>query len=184
MAQRTRMIIEQAQRLNRMIGALLDVTRIQSGQLTIAVAPLDLAALAARVVAALQPTLSKHQLELAGVSELWVVGDELRLEQVLYNLIGNAIKYSPFGGTIRVELGQLATEAQLSIHDQGIGIPAAALPRLFERYYRAANASVSGMGIGLYAVREILVLHRGTISVSSEEGVGSSFTVRLPLAAA
>jgi PAS domain S-box-containing protein len=182
MARRTRLIIEQAQRLNRMIDALLDVTRIQSGQLTINAAPLDLAALAARVIAELQPTLHQHQLELVGVTELLVCGDELRLEQVIYNLIGNAIKYSPFGGAIRVELVRQAAEALLSIHDQGIGIPAAALPRLFERYYRAPNAGVSGMGIGLYAVRKILALHGGAISVTSVEGVGSSFMVRLPLA--
>lgn len=182
--QRAVRIVEQSQRLSRMIGALLDLSRIQSGQLTIDSVPLDLTALAARVVAELQPTLSQHTLDLVGATEgLWVAGDEVRLEQVLYNLIGNAVKYSPDGGRVTVEVARQDTRACLTIVDEGIGIPAAALPRLFERYYRAANAGASGMGIGLYAVREITALHGGSVAVVSEEGVGSTFTVYLPLAA-
>jgi PAS domain S-box-containing protein len=181
LARRVRLIIEQAQRLNRMVDALLDISRIQSGQLEISVAPLDLTDLVARVVAVIQPTLSQHRLELVGApTALRVAGDEVRLEQVLYNLIGNAVKYSPEGGAITVEVVREAAQARLTVCDEGIGIPAEALPRLFERYYRAANASTSGMGIGLYAAREILALHGGTITVVSTEGQGSSFTISLP----
>jgi PAS domain S-box-containing protein len=182
--QRARRIVEQGQRLNRMIGALLDLSRIQSGQFTINTVPLDLTALAARVVAEFRPTLSQHTLELVGVpEELWVAGDEVRLEQVLYNLIGNAVKYSPGGGLVTVRVARQDTRACLAIIDQGIGIPTSAIPRLFERYYRAANARVSGMGIGLYTVHEIVTLHGGTVTVVSEEGHGSTFTVFLPLIA-
>jgi signal transduction histidine kinase len=180
--QRVRVIIEQAQRINRMIGTLLDLSRIQSGQLSIMVAPLDLAALSARVVAEFQPMLRRHRLELAGeLSELMVAGDEIRLEHVIYNLIGNALKYSPGGGDITVRVERQVGYACIAVVDQGIGIPQEALPRVFERYYRAPNAGQSGMGIGLYAAREILNLHGGTISVDSTEGVGSTFTIWLPL---
>jgi PAS domain S-box-containing protein len=182
--QRVKRIVEQSQRLSRMIGALLDLSRIQSGQLTIDNLPLDVAALAARIVAEIQLTLSQHTLELMGVREgLWVVGDEVRLEQVLYNLIGNAVKYSPEGGRVTIRVERQDSQVCLTIVDTGIGIPTVALPRLFDRYYRAANAGASGMGIGLYAVHEIVALHGGTVAVASEEGVGRTFTVYLPFTA-
>ncbi|PDW02540.1 PAS domain-containing sensor histidine kinase [Candidatus Viridilinea mediisalina] len=180
-ARRAQRIVEQAQRINRMINALLDLSRIQSGQLNITKAPLDVAALTTRVIMELQPSLSQHRIELRGsTNDLWILGDEVRLEQVIYNLMNNAIKYSPDGGVITVEMGQYHNQVQLCISDEGIGIPSDALPRLFERYYRAHNATISGMGIGLYAVREILLLHGGTIMVESQEGIGSCFTLRLP----
>jgi signal transduction histidine kinase len=182
-SRRARLIVEQTQRLNRMVGTLLDLSRIQSGQLMIEVAPLDLAALGARVVGEIQPTLNRHTLELVGTLEgLVVAGDEVRLEHVLYNLIGNAVKYSPNGGIVTVSIERQNAQACVAVTDHGIGIPADALPHLFERYFRAANAGVSGMGIGLYAVREILALHGGSITVISEEGLGSTFTFALPIA--
>lgn len=181
--QRSHVIVEQTQRINRMIGTLLDLSRIQSGQLAIEVAPLDLAALAARVVTEIRPTLHRHHLELLGEPVgLQIAGDELRLEHVLYNLIGNAVKYSPHGGPVTIRIERQGAQACIAVADQGIGVPSEALPRLFERYYRAANAGMSGMGIGLYAAREILSLHGGTITVESTEGVGSTFTINLPLA--
>ncbi len=183
--QRVRCIVTQTQRLSRMIGTLFDLSRIQSGQLTIDRVPLDFAALADRVVAEIQPTLSQPILEFVGIPEgLWVAGDEIRLEQVLYNLIGNAVKYSPGSCVVTIRVERQDTRAYLAVIDQGIGIPTAALPRLFERYYRAENAGASsGMGIGLYVVREIVTLHGGTVAVVSEAGVGSTFTVDLPLVA-
>lgn len=99
---------------------------------------------------------------------------------MLYNLIGNAVKYSPAGGTINIQVARQADQAQLTVSDEGIGIPAEALPQLFDRYYRATNVRTSGMGIGLYAVREILSLHDGTITVASQEDRGSRFTLSLP----
>jgi PAS domain S-box-containing protein len=185
LVRRARLISEQAQRLNRMITALYDLSRIQSGQLAIEVLPVDLAALAERIAGEIQPTLSAHTLEVTGeLGGLWVGGDELRLEHVLYNLVTNAVKYSPEGGVVTIHAERRGDEARVTVSDTGIGIPPEALPRLFERFYRARNAEgsqISGMGVGLYAVREIVTLHGGSVSVASEVGAGSSFTVALPL---
>ena len=115
---------------------------------------------------------------------LVLIGDDVRLEQVLQNLIQNAFKYSPAGGVVRVWLERKGDAGCIYVRDQGIGIPAAALPNLFQRFYRAPNVEdhqINGMGIGLFVVKEIVQLHGGTISVESQEGVGSTFTVCLPL---
>jgi signal transduction histidine kinase len=182
------MIIDQARRLNRMIAALLDISRIQSGQLSIEQAPIDLGRLLMRVVAEVRLSLTQHTIEVASEipkrHKLIVLGDELRLEQVLQNLLQNAIKYSPGGGLIQVQLQHRGQYALIAITDQGIGVPSEAMPLLFQRFYRATNADprhISGMGVGLYVVREILELHGGSIDVESTEGQGSTFTVELPL---
>lgn len=179
-------IADQAARLNKMITALLDISRIEMGQLSIARAPMDLSALMRRVVAEMQPTLERHTITYSdNLAPLIVDGDELRLEQVLHNLIGNAIKYSPAGGVVTVQLEQRGPNACVHVHDQGIGIPAESMPRLFTRFYRADNVnseSISGMGIGLFVVKEIVSLHGGTVEVASQEGQGSTFTICLPLA--
>ncbi len=180
-----RVIGDQAQRLNRMITSLLDLTRIENGQLSIERAPLDLAALARRLVEEIRPTTDRHSLRLEGAdAPVWVEGDELRLEQVLQNLIQNAIKYSPQGGDVGVLLERRGGRAALRVADQGVGIPTEALPLLFRRFYRAPNVErllISGVGVGLFVVREIVTLHGGAIDVESVEGAGSAFTVTLPL---
>jgi signal transduction histidine kinase len=112
-----------------------------------------------------------------------IMGDELRLEQVLQNLISNALKYSLNTGAVQIRVEQEHDTARIVVADQGLGIPTADIPRLFERFYRASNADVqhiTGMGIGLYIVKEILLLHGGTITVESTEGEGSTFIVDLP----
>ena len=108
----------------------------------------------------------------------------MRLEQVLQNLLQNALKYSNPPHPIIVTMTRQADEVRIAVHDQGMGIPADALPDLFQRFYRAANAEaqhISGMGIGLYVVKEIMALHGGGVSVESTEGAGSTFTVWLPV---
>jgi signal transduction histidine kinase/CheY-like chemotaxis protein len=181
-------IADQAVRLNKMIAALLDISRIEMGQLSIVRMPMDLSALVRRVVAEMQPTLERHTIDYADADEpLWVEGDELRLEQVLHNLIGNAVKYSPAGGIVTVRMEQRASCACAVIQDQGIGIPADSVPRLFTRFYRADNVNpqnISGMGIGLFVVKEIITLHGGTVEVTSQESQGSTFTICLPQATA
>ncbi len=178
-------IAEQASRLNKMILALLDVSRLETGQLSIERAPLDLAVLARRVVAEVQPTLEKHTVVYNGPDVPSIIeGDELRLEQVLQNLIQNAIKYSPTGGQVTVDVTQRGTTACIAVTDQGLGIPQEALPRLFGRFYRAGNVDarhIAGMGIGLFVVKEIVTLHGGTVEVESTEGRGSTFMVCLPV---
>ena len=113
-----------------------------------------------------------------------VNGDAMRLEQVLENLVQNAIKYSPSGGRVKVCIEQQNDKACLWVTDEGIGIPDGAVPHLFERFYRAPNVDpqqITGMGIGLYVVKEIVQRHGGTIMVESTEGVGSTFRICLPL---
>jgi len=179
-------VAAQAARLNRMVTALLDISRIQTGQLSIERAPLDLCLLAQRVVDDLQPTLDHHEIALNLPDKALVVeGDELRLEQVLQNLLQNAVKYSPGGGLVEVSVEERNQYACVMVADQGIGIPQDALPRLFARFYRADNVQaqhISGMGVGLYVVKEIVDLHNGLLEVDSQEAVGSTFTICLPLA--
>lgn len=178
-------IVEQAARLSRMVTEMLDAGQIAAGRLSVERAPLDLGALARRVVAEIQPTLTRHSLCYDAPDEaLMVNGDELRLEQVLYNLVQNAVKYSPAGGQVQVRLERRGERACLAVADQGIGIPQQALGSLFQRYYRADNVEergIGGLGIGLYVVKEIVSLHDGEIEVASSEGEGSTFTIYLPL---
>ncbi|HEY0601394.1 MAG TPA: ATP-binding protein [Herpetosiphonaceae bacterium] len=180
-------ITRQVGRLNKLIAELLDLSRIQTGQFEMARHSLDLGSLIRRVADDVRLVLTRHSLELELPDEpLVIYADELRLEQVLQNLIENAVKYSPYGGQITVSAARQQPGVCLSVRDQGIGIPEAAREQIFQRFYRAHNAnqqSVNGLGIGLYVVREIVRHHSGTIDVASQEGVGSTFTVCLPTSA-
>jgi signal transduction histidine kinase len=181
------LIGDQAKRLNTLIGNLLDLSRLESGQLSIECERLDVVALTRSVIEEVLPTLEQHRIEACfPEAPLLVSGDALRLEQVLRNLLHNAVKYSPAGGTIVVEAAAHQGQAQIAVRDEGIGIPEEALPQLFSRYYRAPNVdarSISGLGLGLFVVREIVGMHGGEVRVTSREGQGSTFTVCLPLLA-
>jgi signal transduction histidine kinase len=110
----------------------------------------------------------------------------LRLYEVFQNLVQNAIKYSPEGGPVTIEAARTRSWATVVVRDEGIGIPQDSLPHLGRRYYRATNAyeqRLGGVGLGLYVVNQIVALHGGSIEVTSREGEGSTFTVRLPLLA-
>jgi signal transduction histidine kinase len=176
---------QQAGRLRQMIDALLDISRLEQGQLSIVYEPMDVGLLVERVVQEVQPGLHQHTVvSHTPTEEVMILGDELRLEQVLQNLIQNAIKYSPEGGTIDVVVENDTTQVAVQVRDHGVGIPSDALPHLFERFYRVSNAvdrHIQGTGIGLYVVKEIMALHGGQVEVTSQEGVGSTFTIRLPL---
>ena len=180
-----RVIADQTERLSRLIGSVLDIGRISIGQFSLASRPVDLRDVARRVVEEMQPALEQHSITASWPAEPVVVeGDDLRLEQVLQNLLQNAIKYSPDGGRIKVEITREDDEATLAVSDQGIGIPAEAHARLFQRFYRAGNIAetgIAGMGLGLYVVKEIVDRHHGSVEVASVENQGSTFTVRLPL---
>ena len=166
---------------------LLDVTRIQAGRLELQREPTDLVALARRVLARRQLTTERHTLTLTTtLPHLVLHVDPRRIEQVLVNLLGNAITYSPEGGPIEVSIRADDTthEALLSVRDQGIGIPQRDLAQIFERFARAANAQahgIGGTGLGLYLCRELIKLHGGRIWVESTEGQGSTFFVTFPL---
>jgi two-component system, OmpR family, phosphate regulon sensor histidine kinase PhoR len=115
-----------------------------------------------------------------------VLGNEQRLAQVFHNLIENAVQYSQKGGAVQVEAVEEAGRIKVRIADEGIGIPAEDIPRLFERFYRVEareNETVPGAGLGLYVVRQLLAQMGGEIDVDSAVGCGSTFTVTLPMAA-
>jgi signal transduction histidine kinase len=177
--------VEQTARLSRMIEMLLDISRIQTGMLTISRSQLDIGQVLRRVVQELEAGLERHRIELALRNEPLIIdGDELRLEQVLHNLINNAIKYRPGGGRVDVCAERHNGHLEIAVSDQGIGIPASAVPYIFQHFYRADNAdrrNIEGMGIGLYVVHEVIALHGGQIDVASQEGEGSTFTVTLPI---
>jgi signal transduction histidine kinase len=170
-----------------MIDGLLDLSRLELGQFSIEPEPIDVRMLARRVVEEAQPGLSNHRMTCKTPdTPVIVMGDELRLEQVLQNLLQNAVRYSPAGGVIEVvvEAEIRSQRALLQVRDHGIGMPAEALSQLFQRFYRVPNQiaeHIHGVGIGLYVVKEIVSLHGGTVAVTSEEGVGSMFSVELPL---
>ncbi len=174
-------------RLVELTEDLLDVTRLQAERLTLHVEPTDLIALAQRVVARLRMTTEKHTIYIdVPVEHLVVDVDPRRIEQVLTNLIGNAIKYSPEGGLIELSIREEAEmkTALLSVCDHGIGIPAYQQSLLFGRFARADNArayGIGGTGLGLYLCREFIERHGGRIWFESIEGQGSTFFIALPL---
>lgn len=177
-------ILHQGQRLNQLVASLLDRAQLQGGKLQIERLPVSLSAMVKRVVDDLLPTLRRHTIRLICSSDIRVLGDEARLEQVVYNLAANAIKYSPDGGEIAIEVARMANEALIAVRDQGIGIPASEQPHLFTQFYRASNIDprrISGLGIGLFLVSEIVARHDGRVEVTSEQDYGSTFTVYLPL---
>ncbi len=171
-----------------MVEDLLDVAKLQTGQkLDLEMRPVRVVTLVQRVCDEQRVLAKRHQIVVhAPIQDVVVLGDQLRLDRVLTNLLTNAIKYSPRGGQITVEVAQ-AQEQDLSwlvlrIQDQGVGIPAPDLPHIFEPFYRAGNVmgSIQGTGIGLASVSQVIALHGGIITVQSEEGQGSTFIVRLP----
>jgi two-component system, OmpR family, sensor histidine kinase VicK len=176
---------EQSQRMARLVANLLDVSRINAGKMAIQPQLIDVRKLVDDVTASCQLTTSQHTLLVRGPDALQAVLDPIRIEQVLTNLLDNAIKYSPHGGPIEVELAE--TEPGMvcvSVRDYGMGIPQDRRERLFERFYRAhPDSQVSGMGLGLFITQHLVELHGGAISVESPFGGGALFTVRLPIRA-
>ena len=178
-------VVDQASRFNKLVQLQLDISRLNTGQLRIERASLDVGALARRVVEEVLPSTTMHTIAYAGPdTPLLIEGDELRLDQVLQNLLQNAIKYSPAGGVVQVRVERHDTTVSVAVSDEGLGIPQAELPHLFQRFYRASNVDegqISGLGVGLYIVKELVTLHGGTVDVVSTEGRGSTFIIRLPL---
>jgi len=179
------------------IDELMNVARIQAGEtVPLRARPTDLTALLRSVLAAHEQLLVGHRLRLQAPGEPLMAGvDASQMRRAAGNLVSNAIKYSPEGGEIVVSLqseqdaGLRAEQnagqswAVFSVQDQGIGIPAADLPSIFSSFFRGSNvdAEIGGFGLGLAGVHQIVTQHGGQIDVSSEVGVGTTFTVRLPL---
>lgn len=175
----------QMQRLVALVRDLTDVARLQSGKLTLTMAPLELGALVAGVVETARDLPPGHTIHLdADAVPLRVQGDAGRLEQVLFNLLTNAFAHAPSATPIDVRLRRVGGEIALDVQDYGRGIAADQLPHLFSRFYQVARAdrpSRGGLGLGLYLVKELVEAHGGTVAVASVVGAGTTFTVRLPL---
>ncbi|WP_225412611.1 CHASE domain-containing protein [Stigmatella hybrida] len=173
---------KQLNRLSVLIGDLLDVSRIGSGQLRLRWEPVDFVALIREVVARLEPEAQRVESPLSVEAPDSVQGhsDRLRFEQVVENLLTNAIKYGA-GKPIRIFLNEGAAGVVLRVEDQGIGIAPEHQARIFERFERAVSErNYGGLGLGLYITRTIVELLGGTIRVQSQPGQGAAFTVELP----
>ena len=174
----------QVDRLTSLIDALLDVSRISAGKLYLNPIKFDLYETLKTVLTRFEVMLeqSKCTIEVSGDRSVWMWGDPCRLEQVIVNLLSNAIKYAP-GKPIQVLLIQKSESVELSIRDRGIGIPPEKHEYIFDRFERCENRhNISGLGLGLYIVREFVEAHEGTVRVVSNPEDGTTFVVDLPLA--
>jgi signal transduction histidine kinase len=172
----------QVMRLTHFLDDILMLSRSEAVGMAIELQPTDLTALCAAVVAEMQQTSRQHLLEftVTGEPEL-IEADGVLLSQGIANLISNAIKYSPAGGTVRIGLTYAHQEISLTVQDYGIGIPAADQTRLFQDFQRGSNVGgINGTGLGLTIVKRTAEVHGGRVSVASAEGVGTTFTLMLP----
>lgn len=174
-------------RLVKLTEELLDVTRLQAGRLHLQRIPTNVIALAKRIVTLLQQTTTRHQLEVRTTQDALVADiDPGRIEQVLTNLVDNAIKYSPQGGPVTITLWEeeATHEIGMSVQDSGIGITEHQQAQIFGRFMRADNAQawgIGGTGLGLYICRELVERQGGHLWFESKEGVGSTFFLTLPI---
>jgi signal transduction histidine kinase len=177
-------ISKQVVKLTRLISELLDLSRIESGKLELHKTSFDLGSLVEETVQDIRQTASKHAIILHNDFEGKVFADKDRLAQMLLNLLANAIKYSPDSDSIEVFTDNDKDSAVIKVKDHGIGIDSKDHIRIFERFYRAEGKSEQtfpGFGIGLFIASEIVHRHNGSISVDSEKGKGSVFTVSIPV---
>ena len=175
-----------ADRMLRLIGEILDLSKLEAGKLALERRPLDLAALARDVADSFRPLATEKSITLDVVSPAdmaRVSADHGRMEQVLMNLLHNALKFTPRGGAIRIEVQELDGEAEVAVVDSGPGIPAEQMYVLFEKFGQASTAkSVGGpsTGLGLVVCRHLVEAHGGRIWAQSEEGHGARFVFRVP----
>jgi len=178
--------LAQVDRLTALVGQLLEQARTESGQLKLDVRDVDLEEVARPIVGSFEQQASNKgiSLELAALRPVRVEADPDRLSQVFVNLIDNALRHTPGGGRIRVELDARDSDAVLRVRDTGEGIPYRDLPHIFERFYvvdRSRTRGSGGAGLGLAIVKGIVDAHGGAISAESMLGRGTSFTIRLPI---
>jgi PAS domain S-box-containing protein len=181
-------ISDQSERLAHLVGNILLTSQVDADRLVLASEQVDVSDVASRVIeAARTHAPDEVSLELISPQSLPPVAtDRDKLRQVLANLVGNAIKYSPGAGRVEVRLEPRRTRLRVAVRDEGVGIPQPEQQRIFEKFYRLPNMTraVSGTGLGLYICRELVRRMGGAIWVESTEGVGSTFFVELPLASA
>jgi len=185
---RARSIIQrQSQHLSRIVDDLLDLSRAMSGKILLARQATDLSRLVASCLETFRATGRTAGYRIAvDLAPGWVDGDPTRLEQIVSNLLDNALKYTPNGGAIDIALARAGDDVVLSVRDSGVGIPPELLPQVFDVFVQGAisiDRSQGGLGIGLSLVRRLVELHGGSVAADSPgAGLGSSFTIRLPWA--
>lgn len=172
----------QSNKLTRLINQLLDVSRLGFGRLALEQTSIDIVAVVQDAVSAIQRNTQNHTITVNPSSSVNVVADPLRLEQVLVNLLDNAVKYSPDGGLIEVDLSVVdEKQLRISITDHGIGIPEDRRKHIFERFYQAhGDGYFGGMGLGLYISQQIMDLHGGQLMVEFPLAGGTRFIMVLP----
>jgi len=178
----TDIIAQSSERLLRLANQILEMSRLRAGFADLERKPLDLAALIDRVVEELHPQAAETGIALECErygSHFAYLGDEERLYQLVVNLAANAIRFTPRGGRVTVRVIDAATEFELQVEDTGVGIPAEALPSIFDPY-RQAHRDRGGTGLGLAIVKGVASAHGGRVTAESREGKGSRFTVLLP----
>jgi len=180
-------VMAEADRAGRMIEDLLDLSRIEADGLHER-RPLSVDAVVSSAVERERPLAEMREVVVAtapGLSGLHIIGDETQLVSAVANLVDNAVKYSDAGSTVKVKMAVFASAwVDITVRDRGIGIPARDLERIFERFYRvdrARSRETGGTGLGLSIVRHVATNHGGEILVTSSEGSGSTFTLRLPI---
>jgi signal transduction histidine kinase len=182
---RIRTIIgRQTHHLARLVDDLLDVARVTTGRIVVERQPVALAEVARRALQAFEAAgkTAQHEVVLK-TDSVWVIGDASRLEQVVANLLDNALRYTARGGRVIVSVQRDAAEAVLRVSDTGRGIPSALLPQIFDLFVRGggSHARADGLGLGLTLVRRLVELHGGSVeAISAGEGLGSELVVRLP----
>jgi two-component system, OmpR family, heavy metal sensor histidine kinase CusS len=178
-------VLEECQRLTRLTDQLLALSREDAGVAPRADEPLDLAALVSDAAETMRPLAEEKGLRLlvTCAGPLALGGDDARLRQVVYNLLENAIKYTPAGGEVEVQVQERDGTAVVTVRDSGIGIPVEHLPRVFDRFYRvdkARSREQGGTGLGLSIAQSIVAAHGGSITLESAVGQGTACTVTLP----
>jgi PAS domain S-box-containing protein len=175
-----RAIVRQAGLLERLIDDLLLASQIEANRLEVRPGPIDLVSELRAAIDLFQSEDRPIVLD-APSAPVSIVADQHRVAQIFNNLFSNATKYSPAGADVLVTVTVDAPLARVRIADRGVGIPAEALPHLFDRFFRARTAPKQGLGLGLYITRRLVEAHGGTIAVESEVGRGTAFTVSLPV---
>ncbi len=181
---RVQVILRGLDRMTGLMNSVLDAAALGAGKLTLHLAPVDLVQFVARVVMLWRDLHPELQFVISTPKEdVRIMLDESRIQEILENLLSNAVKYGQ-GAAKRIEIDVAVRggKAVVAVRDFGAGIPAAELPQLFDRFHRAAESSGQGHGLGLYIAAALAKLHGGTLSVASEVGRGSTFTLALPRA--
>ncbi len=185
-----KVIHRESLRLNRLINELLDLARLEAGKINWELNPIEMPDLFTEVLFKLKPQLEEKQIRVEQeiAPDVPVVpGNEERIEQVLINLLENAIRFSLPGGTIKIQAAFYVNKVKINVSDQGPGIPEKDLPYIWGRFYRVEKSrsrTLGGIGLGLAIVKQIVENHGGNVAVSSREGAGSTFSFTLPVAPA